>query len=458
MRQQDIHRGLREILGQERIATGKTAELTYSYDASLDRCCPDAVVYPLTTSEVMAVVGFLHSHGIPFVARGAGTNLSGGSLTLQRGVVIAMNRMDRILEIDVHNHVAVVEPGVINLDLQQALKPHGFFFAPDPASQKVSTIGGNAAENAGGPHCVKYGVTSNHILGLQVVLPDGSLVEVGGKTHDQAGPDLLGLLTGSEGTLGIVTRITVKLLPLPEQVKTILAIFDDLGQASHAVSAIIARGIIPATLEMMDRTVIRAVQSSMDAGLPVDCAAVLIIELEGIREAVEEEAESIQEVLADYKVREVRVAKDDSERDRLWQGRRGAFAALTRIAPNCFINDGTVPRTRLPEVLARVMELAKQEGLTIGNVFHAGDGNLHPIILFDAQQPGMKDKVMDAGRKILKICVDAGGTISGEHGIGIEKKQAMKLLFSAREMDFQKKIKTAFDPKGLCNPGKIFPD
>jgi glycolate oxidase len=458
IREKDIKKRLLEILDDERVSVEPLDLLAYSYDASLDRAMPVAVAYPITTSEVQAIVRLCYENGIPFLARGAGTNLSGGSLALHGGVVIVTTLMNRILDIDPGNRCAVVEPGVFNLDLQEALKPLGYFFAPDPASQQASTIGGNAAENAGGPHGVAYGVTGNHVLGMKVVLPEGRVIEFGGKAPDRTGYDVLGIMVGSEGTLGIITELTVRILPLPERVETLLAVFDDLDDASRAVSGIIAAGILPACLEMMDRPIIRAVQESMNAGLPEDAESILIIELEGPGAGMERQAELIRELLERNNVREVRMAKDDSERERIWEGRRGAFSAITRIKPHCLLNDGTVPRNRLPEVLHQVMEVGKKYDFLIGNVFHAGDGNLHPVILFDASEQGMKERVLEAGLEILRLCVEAGGTISGEHGIGTEKKRAMRFMFSEADLRMQKRLKDVFDRKGLLNPGKIFPE
>ncbi len=458
LRDHDLRNRLIEVLDEDRVSMEPLDLLSYSYDASMDRARPQAVVYPITSSEVQKIVRFCHDKDIPVVARGAGTNLSGGALALEGGVVIVTSLMKRILDIDTESRCAVVEPGVFNLDLQNALKPLGYFFAPDPASQKACTLGGNAAENAGGPHGVAYGVTTNHVLGMKVVLSDGRLVRLGGKAPDFPGYDLIGLIVGSEGTLGIITELTLRILPLPERVETILAVFDELDDASRAVSGIIAFGIIPATLEMMDRPIIKAVQESLDAGLPEDAESILIVEVEGPESGMQRQVELIRGVLAKNNVRHVRIARDEADRDRIWAGRRGAFGALTRIKPHCLINDGTVPRHRLPEVLHRVMELGRKYGLLIGNVFHAGDGNLHPIILFDASEPGIKDKVLEMGMEILRLCVEAGGTISGEHGIGTEKRKAMRLLFSEADLGLQKRIKDAFDPKGLLNPGKIFPE
>jgi glycolate oxidase len=416
------------------------------------------VVLPTSTEQVAAVVKVCHREGIPFTARGAGTNLSGGSIPVQGGIIIGLTRMDRLLDIDIENQRAVVEPGYLNFDLSNALAPFGYYFAPDPASQKASTLGGNVGENAGGPHCLKYGVMTNHVLGLEVVLPDGSIIQTGGKSLDGPGYDLTGLLVGSEGTFGIVTKMTVRIMRLPEAVKTLLAIFESIDDAASAVSDIIGRGILPATLEMMDRTVIEAVEMAYDAGYPLDAEAVLIIELDGVRDGQDRVAEEIAAICRKRNVREVKVAKDQAERDRLWAGRRGAFGAMSKLRPNCSVNDGTVPRTRLPEVLRKVGEIGKRHRITVGNVFHAGDGNLHPTVLFSSLDKDETMRATNVGRDILQACAEAGGTISGEHGIGLEKKDAMKLIFNSEDLAAMRQLKKAFDPRGLCNPQKILPD
>jgi glycolate oxidase subunit GlcD len=350
-----------------------------------------------------------------------------------------------------------VEPGVITLDLQTLLLKQGMVYAPDPASQKVSTLGGNFGENSGGPHCLKYGVTTNHVLGAELVLYDGNVIQTGGKSQDNPGYDLTGILVGSEGTLGIVTKMILKLIPTPEAVKTMLAIYDSIEDASNTVSAIIAEGIVPATLEMMDNLVLKAVEDSVHAGYPLDAAAVLIIELDGMLDGMDRQAGKIHEICKRNKVREVRLAKSEAERAELWAGRKGAFGAVARLRPSYLVCDGTVPRTKLPEVLEKVIQIGKKYDLPIGNVFHAGDGNLHPLILFDERNTEELAKVHKAGAEILKICADVGGTISGEHGIGTEKIKQMSFVFSGSDIDFMRQIKKAFDPQDMWNPGKILP-
>lgn len=447
---------LRQIVGKDHVrATPQDTEV-YSYDASLAVASPRAVVLPADTQEVAAVVRLATQAGVPYVPRGFGTNLSGGSVT-DGGLVIGLARLNRILAIRPEGRYAVVQPGVTNLELQNALAPLGFHYAPDPASQKVSTLGGNVGENAGGPHCLKYGVTTNHILGMTVVLEGGEVVRVGGTALDPPGYDLRGVLVGSEGTLGIVTELVVRILPSAESVVTLLAVYDRLADAARSVSAIIAEGIVPATLEMMDSTVIRAVEDSKPSGYPRDAAAVLIVEVDGPRVGLAEQAEQIRSLCLQNGCREVRQAKDAAERDRLWAGRRGAFGAIARLAPSFLVADCTVPRTLLPEALSRVAAVAARHRLPHGNVFHAGDGNLHPLLLFDSRDPEQLERVHQAGREIMEACVALGGTISGEHGVGREKAEAMRLVFSEDDLDFQRRLRDAMAPRGLLNPGKIFP-
>lgn len=448
---------LMEIAGSGNVLASDMDLTLYGYDASLERGKPDVVVLPGTTEEVSRVVSLAYENRIPVIARGSGTNLSGGTIPVRGGIVIHFSRMNRILEIDLPNRTVTVEPGVITLDLQNLLLKKGFVYAPDPASQKVSTLGGNFGENSGGPHCLKYGVTTNHVLGAEVVLSDGTVIRTGGKCPEPVGYDLTGLLVGSEGTLGIVTKLMLKIIRAPEAVKTMLAIYGSIEDASNTVSAIIAEGIVPATLEMMDNLVIQAVEASVHAGYPTDAAAVLIIELDGLIDGMDRQAGKIVEICNRHKVREVRMAKSEAERAELWAGRKGAFGAVARLRPSYLVCDGTVPRTRLPEVLSRVLEVGKKYGLPIGNVFHAGDGNLHPLILFDERNEDELRRVHQAGAEILKICADAGGTISGEHGIGIEKLREMSLIFSENDIGFMKEIKAAFDPEGIWNPGKVLP-
>jgi len=448
---------LRGIVGAPNVLTDPADLLLYTYDASLHAGRPDAVVLPASTGETAAVVALAHAEGIPLTPRGGGTNLSGGSVASRGGIVLVLSRMRRILEIDVPNQRAVVEAGVYNLTLQQALAPLGYLFAPDPASQKVSTMGGNVGENAGGPHCLKYGVTTNHVLGLKLVQPDGSVITLGGKALDYPGYDLVGLLVGSEGTLGVVTEITVRIMPTPEMIKTMLVIFEDLGDAGQTVSDIIAAGIVPATLEMMDQMIIQAIEAANPAGYPLDAEAVLIIELDGLKDDMERQMAEITAICERNRAREVRVAQTAADRDRLWAGRRGAFGAVGRIRPAYLVNDGTVPRTALPAVLRRVKAIGEAYQLPVGNVFHAGDGNLHPLVLFDPQEPGIIERVERAGAEIMAACVEAGGTITGEHGIGLEKIHGMPLIASEAAIEAMRWVKEAFDPWGLVNPDKVLP-
>jgi len=457
MEKQTLIERLKEIVGPEYVLHSEMDLTLYGYDASLIKGKPDVVVIPNSTEEVSRVVGLAYQEKIPVIGRGSGTNLSGGTIAVKGGIVIHFSRMKRILEIDLPNRTVTLEPGVITLDLQNLLLKQGFLYAPDPASQKVSTLGGNFGENSGGPHCLKYGVTTNHVLGAELVLYDGSVVWTGGKSQDTPGYDLTGLLVGSEGTLGIATKIMLKLIPAPEAVKTMLAIYDSIQDASNTVSAVIAEGIVPATLEMMDNLVLKAVEESVHAGYPTDAAAVLIIELDGMVDGMERQAEKIMEICRRHNVREIRLAKSDAERADLWAGRKGAFGAVSRLRPSYLVCDGTVPRTKLPEVLSKVLEVGKKYNLPIGNVFHAGDGNLHPLILFDERDQGDLERVHKVAAEILKICVDAGGTISGEHGIGTEKLKEMSLIFTDSDIDFMRQIKKAFDPYDLWNPGKLIP-
>ena len=453
----EIIEQLQEIVGPEYVLRSEMDLTLYGYDASMEKGKPDVVVLPGSTKEVSSVVSLAFREKIPVISRGSGTNLSGGTIPTKGGIVIHFSRMNRILEIDIPNRTVTVEPGVITLDLQTTLLRQDFVYAPDPASQKVSTLGGNLGENSGGPHCLKYGVTTNHVLGAEVVLYDGTVIWTGGKSPDHPGYDLMGLLVGSEGTLGVATRIILRIIRAPEAVKTMLALYDSIKDASNSVSAIIAEGIVPATLEMMDNVVIRAVEASVHAGYPTDAAAVLIIELDGMSDGMDRIAKKILDICRRHHVREIRMAKDDAERARLWAGRKGAFGAVTRLKPSYMVCDGTVPRTKLPEVLSRVLETGKKYGLLIGNVFHAGDGNLHPLILFDERVEGELERVQQVTSEILKICADAGGTISGEHGIGLEKLKEMSFIFSESDLEVLRQVKRAFDPEGILNPGKVIP-
>jgi glycolate oxidase len=448
---------LRQIVGKANVKDSSVDLQLYQYDAYLEERRPDAVVFVAATDEVAGVVRACNKYDVPFVPRGGGTNLSGGTIPFKGGIVLEMIRMNRILEVDRPNLRARVQPGLFNLELGTALAPLGYQYLPDPASQKAATLGGNVAENSGGPHCFKYGVTTNHVLGLTVVLPDGEVATIGGKAADTPGYDLTGVFVGSEGTLGICTEVVVRIVRLAEGVKTMLAVYDSIEEGSETVSAIVAAGMVPATLEMMDQLVIKAVEESIHCGLPLDCATVLIIEVDGLTDDLEAQTQAIVDLCTTHGAREVRVAKDDAERALLWAGRRGAFGAVARITPSYLVCDGTVPRTALPTVLRRVAEVSKKYNLMIPNVFHAGDGNLHPLILFDWRDADQKARVMKAGMEILQLCVEMGGTISGEHGVGLEKIDAMRLVFTEADIRSQVRVKQAFDPKNLANPGKMFP-
>jgi glycolate oxidase len=455
---QRLRRALEAITGPDGVLTEPDELLVYESDGlTILRATADAVAFPRSTEEVQACVRLAGAEGLPFVARGAGTGLAGGCLPAEGGLVLALTRMTRILEVDEANGVAVVEPGLVNLHLSQALAPRGLYYAPDPSSQLACTIGGNVANNSGGPHTLKYGVTTNHVLGLEVVLPDGEVVWLGGRHRDPQGYDLVGLFVGSEGTFGIATKVVVRILRRPPAVRTLLAVFDELDRASGAVAEITARGLTPAALEMIDRLTIQAVEDAFGAGYPRDAAAVLLIELDGLAAGLDEEAARVVAACRDRGAREVRVARDEAERALLWKGRKAAFGAYGRVSPAYFVMDGVIPRTRLPEVLRRVEAIAAAHGLRVGNVFHAGDGNLHPNILYDPRRPGEEARVLAAGAEIMRVCVDVGGSISGEHGIGLEKRDFMPWIFSEADLGAMAAVKAAFNPEGRCNPGKVFP-
>jgi glycolate oxidase len=428
----------------------------YEYDGGQDRHPPDVVVFPRTAAEVGALVRIANQFGMPIVGRGAGTGLSGGAIPRQGGMMIAFARMNHILNLDLANERAVVEPGVVNLDVTVAVERDGYFFAPDPSSQRACTVGGNVAENAGGPHTLAYGVTTNHVIGLELVLPDGSVVETGG-LPDLPGYDLTGLLTGSEGTLALVTKATLRLMRKPETVKTILAIYSSSEDAGRTVAEITAQAITPVALEMLDGVMLRMVEEATHAGYPMDAAAVLLIELEGIREAVETQVEQVRAACLSSGAIEFRVARTPAERDLLWSGRKNAFGAVGRVSPSYYVQDGVVPRTRIAATLQFIARVASEHGLTISNIFHAGDGNLHPIILFNPRTPGEKEKARHAGEEILKWCIGCGGSITGEHGVGMEKNELMPLLFSADTLETIGQIKLLFDPETRMNPGKLLP-
>ena len=448
---------LEQALGPANVFSKPEELLLYVYDGSVEHGRPDCVVFVRTTGDVVAVARFSNQRGVPIVGRGAGTGLSGGALARNGGVQIVFSRMNRILGIDFENQRAVVQPGVVNYELTRAVEHADLYYAPDPSSQKACTIGGNVAENAGGPHTLAYGVTTNHVLGLELVLPDGEVVRIGGKTPDTPGYDLTGLLVGSEGTLALITEITVKLLRKPEAVKTLLAVYDSVDDATETVAEITARGITPAACEMLDGWTLRAVEAYVHAGFPLDSAAVLLIEIEGLREATEAQALAVAEVCRANKAREVRVARDDRERELLWKGRKNAFGAVGRISPSYYVQDGVIPRSKLPATLRRVNEIGTKYGFEIGNIFHAGDGNLHPIILFDPRDREQYKRAASAAHEIMEWCVSLGGSITGEHGVGMEKSEMMPALFSPADLDAMKRIRDAFNPAGLLNPGKMFP-
>ena len=448
---------LRKIAGRDAVLDRPEDLMLYEYDAGVRKRIPAAVVFPETTEHVSQIMKLATSAGFPVVARGAGTGLSGGSISPEGGVVIAFARMKRILEVDAENMRAVVQPGVVNQILSDSVAHLGLYFAPDPSSQKACTIGGNVAENSGGPHTLASGVTVNHVTGMTVVMPSGEVVRFGGKAAECSGYDLTGFFVGSEGTVGIVTEIIVKLLRRPERVATLLAIFETIDDGARTVSAITAAGITPAALEMLDGWTLRAVEAACHAGYPLDAGAVLLIELEGLAEQVEEQAEAVREVCVQQKAREVRRAKDENERALLWKGRKNAFAAMGRLAPSYYSQDGVVPRTRIPAVLEFIGGVAKKYGLRIGNIFHAGDGNLHPLILFDPRDPKQLELVQQAGRDILEYCVSVGGSITGEHGVGLEKRDLMPLLFTDEDLDVMLSLRNAFNAGGVLNPGKLFP-
>lgn len=448
---------LKEIVGPENVLNSEMDLMLYSYDASLDKAKPDVVVLPDSTEEVSKIMALAYKEKIPILGRGSGTNLTGGTVPLKGGIVVHFSRMNRILEIDYANRTATVQPGIITLDLQTEVLKNGFVYQPDPASQKVSTIGGNVAENSGGPHCLKYGVTSNHVQGLEVVLNDGTVINTGGKARDNVGYDVAALFVGSEGTIGLVTQAILKLERAPETVKTMLAVFEAIEDGANTVSAIIAEGIIPATLEMMDNTVMRAVEETIKVGYPLDAACVLIIELDGMPEGMDDNAQKIMDVCKQNNVREVKLAKNEAERTVLWAGRKGAFGSVGQVRPSYLCCDGTVPRTKLPEVLSQVIAIGKKYNLPIGNVFHAGDGNLHPLIMFDERDEDERRRVLKISTEILKACADAGGTISGEHGVGMEKLKETAFIFNECDLEFERQIKRAFDPDDIINPGKMIP-
>jgi glycolate oxidase len=462
MRASSLLAELRAALSDDRVLDQPLSLQLYARDASVIEGSAGAVCFPCTTEDVQAVVRIARRHGCPIIPRGSGTGLAGGAVPVggEEGrppVVVVTTKMDRVLEVDVDDRIAWVQPGVLNLDLSRAVHQYGLHFAPDPSSQQSCSVGGNVANNSGGPHCLLYGVTSAHVLALEVVLPDGSLAMLGGLEADTPGYDLRGAFVGSEGTMGIATRIAVRLTPNPPSIRTLLADFTSVDDAAAAVSGIIAAGIVPAALEMMDALITQAVEDYVHAGFPRDAAAILLVEVDGMEDGVEAAAAAVQEVVLAHGARAVRVAADAAERALLWKGRKSAFGAIARIAPNYYLHDAVVPRTKLVDVLRQVYEIAARHDLIMMNVFHAGDGNLHPLIVFDRRVPGTMERVHAAGAEIIEACVAAGGVLSGEHGIGLEKRDYMPMIFSEDDLDAQARLRDVFDPEHACNPLKVLP-
>jgi glycolate oxidase len=463
VRDQSLEAELRNALAPERVLTTALELALFSRDASVIEGHAGVVCFPCNTGEVASAVRIARAHGRAIVPRGSGTGLAGGAVPIGATddgpppVVIVTSKMDCILSVDVDDRVAWVQPGVLNLDLTRAVESDGLHFAPDPSSQQSCSIGGNVANNSGGPHCLLYGVTSAHVLAMEVVLPDGSVVMLGGIEADTPGYDLRGAFVGSEGTMGIATRIAVRLTPNPPAIRTLLADFPTVESAAATVSGIIASGIVPAALEMMDAEITRAVEDYVHAGFPRDAAAILLVEVDGLEGGVDVAASEVQAIALHHGARGVRVAADAAERALLWKGRKSAFGAIARIAPNYYLHDAVVPRTKLVEILAVVYDVARRYDLTMMNVFHAGDGNLHPLIVFDKRVPGTMERVLEAGTEILTACVNAGGMLSGEHGIGLEKRDYMHLVFSEDDLAAQARLREVFDPDHACNPRKVLP-
>jgi glycolate oxidase len=450
-------RALEDALGPPEVLSDPLALALYARDASMVEGGCALVAFPRSRDDVVACIRIAAEHGLPVVPRGAGTGLAGAATPIGPALVVVTTKMDRILEVRPEDRLAWVEPGVLNLDLANALAPHGFTFAPDPSSQQTCSIGGNVNTNAGGPHCLAYGVTSNHVLALDVVLPDGTVERLGSEAPESAGYDLRGVVVGSEGTLGIVAAVCVRLTPLPAAVRTMLFDFEAVEDCAATVSAIIASGVVPAAVEMMDRGIVIAAEDFAHAGYPTDAAAILIVEVDGTPEAVDAQASAVEEAARANRVRNVRVAADDAERALLWKGRKSAFGAVAQIAPHYHLHDCTVPRTKLVEILSGVYEIAKRHELIVTNVFHAGDGNLHPLLSFDRRVPGTLERVLMASEEIVRLCVDAGGALSGEHGIGLEKRDFMPLVYSDEDLAAQACLRAAFDPAGRMNPHKVLP-
>jgi glycolate oxidase len=448
---------IREIVGDSGLIVQPDELRTYECDGLTNfRQMPIAVVLPSRGEQVQPILAACYRHKVPFVARGSGTGLSGGALPVENGIVLSLARLNRILEIDIPNQQVVVEPGVINAFVTQEVAPHGYFYAPDPSSQSVCSIGGNIAENSGGAHCLKYGFTTTHVLGMEVVLADGTVAQLGGRTLDTPGYDLMGVFVGSEGTLGVATRITLRIVKRPEVVQTLLAAFDTTNQAGAAVSDIIAAGVLPAAIEMMDCLAIQAAEASVHANYPA-CGGLLLVELDGPQVEVDSLMARVREICTATGAWEIRVAQSDEERLLIWKGRKAAFAAMGRISPNYIVQDGVIPRTKLPEVMREIERMSGECGLRVANVFHAGDGNLHPLVLYDARIPGQEALAEKLSGDILRLCVRVGGSITGEHGVGQEKKEFMPTMYAEPDLDTMQMVRCAFDPQHLSNPGKLFP-
>jgi glycolate oxidase len=448
----------RSVAGPDAVLTAHSDLLVYECDGFvIEKNSPDVAVFPRTTGQVQAIVRLCNQHGVPFLPRGAGTSLAGGCLSVGGGVMIVLTRMKQILQINLRDRYAVVQPGVVNVWLTQALKGTGYHYAPDPSSQGACTIGGNVATNSGGPHTLKYGVTVNHVLGVEAVLSDGSVVQLGGPSEDNPGLDLTGTIVGSEGTLAVVTKVWVRLTRDPQGVRTMLGIFESCDDATNAISEIIAAGIIPAALEMMDQGILVAVEQAFHFGFPLDAQAILLIEVDGLEAGLDLERDRIIEICNRCAAREVRQARDAKDRLLLWKCRKQAFGAVGRLSPSYCTQDGVVPRTRLPHILRRIQEIGARHGVRTVNVFHAGDGNIHPILLFDERQPDEIDRVLAASGEILDECIACGGSVTGEHGIGVEKINFMHKMFTDDDLEVMDRLRQAFNPRGLLSPGKMLP-
>ncbi|NUL83246.1 MAG: FAD-binding protein [Armatimonadetes bacterium] len=450
---------LAEIVGEDGVLTHSAGLLAYDCDAlTVERALPAAVVLPKTTEQVAELVRFANQARMPYVPRGAGTGLSGGSLAPNGGLIIATTRMTQIIEIDARSRRIHAQAGAVNVDLSKAAKPHSLHYAPDPSSQGACTIGGNVGENSGGPHTLKYGVTVNHVTGVKMVLPDGEIVQIGGWEDEAIGLDLLGVIVGHEGTFGVVTEVFARLTPLPQSVRTFLAIFDTLEQATETVTQIIGAGLVPAALELMDRLALEAVEAAFKYGFPLDAEAALLIEVDGLEAGIERQASLVKGICERSGAREVRQAADELDRARLWAARKKAIGALGRLAPSCITQDGVIPRAKLPKALKAAAAIAQKHDLRLANVFHAGDGNLHPVLLFDDSDPDQVRRVLAAGDEILEMCLAEGGSLTGEHGIGVEKRNLMDRMFAKEDLEAMRVVKDAFNPDDRCNPDKMFPD